>query len=557
MFLDGAICAEAEAVLVARDIDARGVPAADDAGAGRVRGRARRCLTTCSSRSRSGRPTLPNRIVSTSHQTSLVRDHLPTEATSSPTTRNGRVAVSGFIVLEATAVHESGLLHAHTLAGYRDGIADGYRRIAAAVQRHGTRLAVQLFHGGREQIASAPRPPALAPSAIPSQRFGTEPRALSDAEVDELIGGYAACGRAGRSRRPRRRRDLGRPQLPGRAVLHAGAERARRSLARRPCVPARGRRRGTRSGPGARLGVRLSADAPAAVGVAGALGGRVDYLSLALGESSTYRGSVGIVPPPPFPENAVAELTGPFRGGPPVIATTRVVDPVAADRLIARGPRRRGRNDPGADHRSRASAQVARGPAARRPSLHRLQRVHRPLPRRHADRLRPESAHRTRAEPAAGEAGRRGRADRRRRRRAGGACRRGGAARLRGRRPRARALGQDRRPDSLSPAPPPATPTRRARSCENYERLLDAVEVRLGVAADAAAVAALRPGGGRRRDGRPPVRAAHGLDGTRGSGLERAGGRDPRRDGSGRRGLGRRREPGWPPPRCSRRPAGT
>ena len=283
-----------------------------------------------------GPATLPNRIVSTSHQTSLVRDHLPTEALVAYHEERARGGV-GFVVLEATAVHESGLLHAHTLAGYRDGIADGYRRIAAAVQRHGTRVVVQLFHGGREQIASAPRPPALAPSAIPSQRFGTEPRALSDAEVDELIGGYAraaelavAGGLDGVEISAAHNYLVAQFFTP---ELNARDDRWRVGPAFLLAVVDAVRA----AAPELALGVRLSADAPAAVDVAGALGGRVDYLSLALGESSTYRGSVGIVPPPPFPENAVAELTGPFRGGPPVIATTRVVDPVAADRLIREG----------------------------------------------------------------------------------------------------------------------------------------------------------------------------------------------------------------------------
>ena len=85
------------------------------------------------------------------------------------------------------------------------------------------------------------------------------------------------------------------------------------------------------------LGVRLSADSVAAQGVAHELAGRVDYLSLALGESSTYRGSTAIVPPPPLPENAIATFTESFRVGPPIIATSRIVDPVEADRLIAEG----------------------------------------------------------------------------------------------------------------------------------------------------------------------------------------------------------------------------
>ncbi len=63
------------------------------------------------------------------------------------------------IVLEATAVHESGRLTAHTLAGYQSEIVAGYRRVVEAVRPHGTRLFVQLFHGGRELIASPPGRP--------------------------------------------------------------------------------------------------------------------------------------------------------------------------------------------------------------------------------------------------------------------------------------------------------------------------------------------------------------------------------------------------------------
>ena len=133
---------------------------------------------------------IANRIVSTSHQTNLVRDHLPTPEFVAYHEARARGGV-GLIVLEATAIHESGLLHPHSLAGYRDEIVDGYRRVAAAVRPHGTRLFVQLFHGGREQIASAPRPPALAPSAIPSQRFGTEPRAMREVEIESIVAGYA------------------------------------------------------------------------------------------------------------------------------------------------------------------------------------------------------------------------------------------------------------------------------------------------------------------------------------------------------------------------------
>ena len=65
---------------------------------------------------RLGPVALRNRVVSTSHQTSLVHDHVPTAdlvAYHEARARGGAAAVW----LEATAVHPSGLLTAHTIAG--------------------------------------------------------------------------------------------------------------------------------------------------------------------------------------------------------------------------------------------------------------------------------------------------------------------------------------------------------------------------------------------------------------------------------------------------------
>src|SRR6476646_7041979 len=127
-----------------------------------------------------------NRVVSTSHQTSLVHDHLPTDDLIAYH-RARAAGGAGLIVVEATAVHPTGLLTAHTVGGYLPGIVPVWRRMADAVHEHGTRLVCQLFHGGREVIAAGARPPAVAPSSIPSPRFRTEPRALAAAEIDEMV----------------------------------------------------------------------------------------------------------------------------------------------------------------------------------------------------------------------------------------------------------------------------------------------------------------------------------------------------------------------------------
>ncbi len=279
---------------------------------------------------------LQNRIVSTAHQTTLVADHLPTADFVAYHEARARGGV-GLIVMEATAPHPSGILTAHELAGYLPEMADAYRRVAAAVQPHGTKLFVQLLHGGREQIAGPPRAPALAPSAIPSQRFRVAPRALRVEEIEEIIRGFGDAARIaaeggldGVEISAAHRYLIAQffdPELnqrddewaePSRFLL--AVVRAVREAAPRLCV-----------------GVRMSADSIPAQHVVPHLTGEVDYVSVALGESPSYLGSLLIVPPPPLGENLIAPHTAQFRIGVPVIATSRVIDANEADALVASG----------------------------------------------------------------------------------------------------------------------------------------------------------------------------------------------------------------------------
>ena len=205
------------------------------------------------------------------------------------------------------------------------------------MQAHGTRLFVQLFHGGRELLASAPRPVAVSSSALPSHRYHSEPRALRTSEVEETIRAYGRCAalaaeaglegievtaahgylaeqffNADWNRRSDRYRDGSRFVIEALEAVRAAA-------------------------PGLALGVRLSADSPPARAVVAELAGLVDYVHIAIGNSATFDGCVNIVPPPTVPRNVIADLAAPFRVGKPLIATSRVIDPVDADRLIGEG----------------------------------------------------------------------------------------------------------------------------------------------------------------------------------------------------------------------------
>ena len=300
-----------------------------------------------------GPVTIRNRIVSTSHQTTLVHDHLPTDDLIAYH-RARAAGGAGLIVIEATAVHSTGLLTPHTLGGYLPQIVPVYRRLADAVHEHDTRLICQLFHGGREMITSGPRPPAVAASSIPSSRFLTEPRALSLAEIDEMVAGYRQAALHAREGGLD-----GVEVCAGFGYLHTqflsahantrtdgyGGSFSNRLRFLREVLQAM--REGI--GDGGAVGCRLTdesgsfdgTDTGDVIEAAGVVAddGLADYISVALGGSSTYRGSTWIVPPSPAARNAVADFARRFkpRVRVPVIATGRILDPADADRLIGEG----------------------------------------------------------------------------------------------------------------------------------------------------------------------------------------------------------------------------
>jgi len=61
-----------------------------------------------------------------------------------------------------------------------DDCIPGYQKLVDAVRPHGTTLFGQLFHDGREMMESqdGSLPVALAPSAVPNERFHVMPRAM-------------------------------------------------------------------------------------------------------------------------------------------------------------------------------------------------------------------------------------------------------------------------------------------------------------------------------------------------------------------------------------------
>ena len=303
---------------------------------------------------RLGPAVLRNRVVSTAHQTGLVHDHLPTDDLVAYHEARARGGV-GAVFIEATATHETGLLTAHTIGGYLPGIVGAYERLGAAVRGNGARLFVQLLHGGREQIADPPLPPAIGPSAVPTPRFHAEPRALTQAEIDDIVAGFATSARLAREggvdgievsmAHGYLAAQFFAPGTNTRDDAYNGDLEARLRFARELLAAVR-----DAAGDGVAIGVRLAADeitpdgfgpeACAEIAAALCAGSEIDFVSAALGYSGTYRGSTYIVPPPPEPREAIAGPVAHMRAaipGVPLIGTSRIADLDAAERLVGGG----------------------------------------------------------------------------------------------------------------------------------------------------------------------------------------------------------------------------
>ncbi len=138
-----------------------------------------------------GPATLPNRVFVSAHQTGYAAEAggLVGERYVAYLAERARGG-AGLLVTEVAAIHRS----PRRLSAGRPEIVAGWRRLGEAVREHGSRLFVQLWHPGAHEVADAdlddPRA-ALAPSAEPSVFTGRTPRAMDAEDIRSTIAAYA------------------------------------------------------------------------------------------------------------------------------------------------------------------------------------------------------------------------------------------------------------------------------------------------------------------------------------------------------------------------------
>jgi 2,4-dienoyl-CoA reductase-like NADH-dependent reductase (Old Yellow Enzyme family) len=73
-----------------------------------------------------------------------------------------------------------------------------FRRVTEAVHEHGCPIFLQLSHAGRQTVPAATGGVIYAPSPIKSPYFNHRPRALTESQIERIIGDFSAAARRAR-----------------------------------------------------------------------------------------------------------------------------------------------------------------------------------------------------------------------------------------------------------------------------------------------------------------------------------------------------------------------
>ncbi|WP_199430485.1 mycofactocin system FadH/OYE family oxidoreductase 2 [Qaidamihabitans albus] len=300
---------------------------------------------------RIGPVTLANRVVFSAHLTNYAADGLPSEQHAAYYAARA-AGGAGLIITEEHSTHPTDWPYEKLIHGFHPEVVPGYRRITDAVHAHGVPIFAQLNHNGGQASSMYSRLPVWAPSPVPDPMFREVPKAVTIAEIDEIVAGYATVAghcRAGgfdgvelQCSHSSIVRGFLSPATNVRTDDYGGTLANRARLLLRLVDAVR-----EAIGPDLALGVRLCGDElieggttiDEAVEVARRVEatGKVDYINTSIGvaTSTLYMIEASMSVPPgyamfiPSAIRKAVEL--------PVVGVGRFKDPVQADRALAEG----------------------------------------------------------------------------------------------------------------------------------------------------------------------------------------------------------------------------
>ncbi|MCU0260388.1 MAG: mycofactocin system FadH/OYE family oxidoreductase 2 [Ilumatobacteraceae bacterium] len=131
-----------------------------------------------------------NRIVFSAHLTNYARDGKPTEQHAAYYAARA-AGGTGLIITEEHSTHPTDWPYEKLIHGFHRDVIPGYRRITDAVHRHRVPIFAQINHNGGQASSMYSRLPVWAPSPVADPLFREVPKAVTLAEIGEIVEGYA------------------------------------------------------------------------------------------------------------------------------------------------------------------------------------------------------------------------------------------------------------------------------------------------------------------------------------------------------------------------------
>ena len=131
-----------------------------------------------------------NRIVFSAHLTNYARDGKATEQHAAYYAARA-AGGAGLIITEEHSTHPTDWPYEKLIHGFHRDVIPGYRAITDAVHRHRVPIFAQINHNGGQASSMYSRLPVWAPSAVADPLFREVPKAVTHADIDEIVAGYA------------------------------------------------------------------------------------------------------------------------------------------------------------------------------------------------------------------------------------------------------------------------------------------------------------------------------------------------------------------------------